>query len=49
METEGSRQITGYTITSTGCNAAGCGAANPPAIYVERRLQLTLSKCTSGC
>lgn len=49
LETEGSRQITGYTITSTGCNGAGCGAANPPATYVERRLQLTLSKCTSGC
>jgi MSHA biogenesis protein MshP len=48
-ETEGSRQITGYTIVSTGCNATGCGAANPPATYVERRLQLTLSKCTSGC
>lgn len=49
VETEGSRQITGYTITSTGCNSAGCGAANPPATYVERRLQLTLSKCTSSC
>lgn len=49
LETEGGRQITGYTIVSTGCNSAGCGAAAPPATYVERRLQLTLSKCTGGC
>lgn len=49
-ETEGSRQITSYTVTSTGCNAvAGCGPANTGATYVERQLQLTLSRCTLGC
>jgi len=49
-ETEGSRQVTGYTVTATGCNnAGGCGAANTAATYVERQLQLTLSKCTAGC
>jgi MSHA biogenesis protein MshP len=49
-ESEGSRQITGYTVTATGCNnAGGCGAANTAATYVERQLQLTLSKCTAGC
>jgi MSHA biogenesis protein MshP len=48
-ETEGSRQITAYTVSATGCNAASCGTANTEATYVERRLQLTLSKCTAGC
>ncbi len=48
-EAEGSRQITAYKITATGCNAAACGPATPPATYVERQLQLTLSKCTAAC
>lgn len=48
-ETEGSRQITGYTVTATGCNAGSCGSANTAATYVERQLQLTLAKCTAGC
>ncbi len=48
-ENEGSQQITAYALTSTGCNAAACGAGNTAATYVERQLQLTLSKCTSGC
>lgn len=48
-ENEGSQQITAYTVTSTGCNAAACGAGNTAATYVERQLQLTLSKCTGGC
>src|SRR4051812_23484997 len=48
-ETEGSRQIAIYTITATGCNAGSCGLANTEATYVERRLQLTLSRCTAGC
>lgn len=49
-ESEGSMQITGYTVTATGCNnPGGCGAANTAATYVERQLQLTLSKCTGGC
>lgn len=48
-ENEASRQITGYTVTATGCNAASCGAANTDPRYVERQLQLTLSKCTAGC
>lgn len=48
-ENEGSAQITAYALTATGCNAAACGPANTAATYVERRLQLTLSKCTAGC
>ncbi len=49
-ETEGSREITGYSVIATGCNnAGGCGASNTEATYVERQLQLTLSKCTAGC
>lgn len=48
-EAEGSQQITAYTVTSTGCNAAACGAGNTAPTYVERRLELTLSKCTSSC
>jgi len=48
-ETEGAQEITAYTVISTGCNATSCGptAANSVATYVERQLQLTLSKCTS--
>ncbi len=48
-ESEGGKQITAYTITATGCNAAGCLAGSNAATYVNRQLQLTLSKCTSGC
>jgi MSHA biogenesis protein MshP len=54
VETEGAQEITAYTVISTGCNATACGPPTPPATmpatYVERQLQLTLSKCTSaGC
>lgn len=48
-ETEGSMQVTGYTVTATGCNAVTCSSTNTAPNYVERQLQLTLSKCTSGC
>lgn len=48
-ESEGSRQVTGYAITATGCNAGACGAANTAPTYVERQLELTLAKCTAGC
>ena len=48
-ETEGSAQVTAYTVTSTACNAANCGSSNTEATYVERKLQLTLSKCTANC
>ena len=48
-ENEGAAQVTSYTVTSTGCNAGTCGSANTAATYVERQLQLTLSKCTAGC
>lgn len=55
QENEGAQQITAYKVTSTGCNSSdpgGCGptAANSVATYVERQLELTLSRCTSaGC
>jgi MSHA biogenesis protein MshP len=48
-ESEGSASITTYKVTATGCNDATCPPAAIPATYVERRLQLTLSKCTAGC
>lgn len=48
-ESEGSASITTYKVTATGCNDASCPPAAIPATYVERRLQLTLSKCTAGC
>lgn len=51
VESEGAQQITAYKVTSTGCNASSCGAtpANSVPTYVERQLELTLSRCTSGC
>lgn len=48
-ETEGGTQVTAYSITATGCNAASCLAASNAPTYVNRQLQLTLSKCTAGC
>jgi MSHA biogenesis protein MshP len=48
-EAEGGAQITAYSITATGCNAASCLAASNAPTYVNRQLQLTLSKCTAGC
>lgn len=48
-ETEGGAQITAYSITATGCNAASCLVASNAPTYVNRQLQLTLSRCTSGC
>lgn len=43
-ETDGATPVTVYRITATGCNRNACGAANTDAYYVERQLQLTLSK-----
>ena len=45
-ETEGGATVTVFRLTATGCNRSPCGT--PDATYVERQLQLALSKCTSG-
>lgn len=43
-ETEGASTVNVYLITATGCNRNACGPANTDATYVERQLELTLSK-----
>jgi MSHA biogenesis protein MshP len=43
-ETEAGNTVEVYRITATGCNANPCSPASPPATYVERQLQLTLTR-----
>jgi MSHA biogenesis protein MshP len=43
-ETEGVNSIEVFQITATGCNNAICPLASPGPTYVERQLQLTLTK-----
>jgi MSHA biogenesis protein MshP len=47
--TEGALTITTYNITSTACNAASCPSGTPNAVYAERQVSLTLTKCTANC
>jgi MSHA biogenesis protein MshP len=50
-ETEAGVTVNVYRLTVTGCNiSSACGSVGPT--YVERQLQLTLTKClppSSGC
>lgn len=43
-ETEGSASIAPYLLVATGCNRSACGPVNTDATYVERQLELTLTK-----
>lgn len=43
-ETEGGAAIAVYRVTSKGCNATPCSPASPPATYVERELQITITR-----
>lgn len=48
--TEGNRRVSVYSLQVTACSQADAGTgfcpnANPPAEYVERQLQASLSKC----
>lgn len=43
-ETEGSTNVKVYRITATGCNANPCSPPTPGSTYVERQLQLTLTR-----
>ena len=43
-ETEGGAAITVYSVKSTGCNANPCTPAAPGSTYVERQLQLTITR-----
>jgi MSHA biogenesis protein MshP len=43
-ETEAAVAVKIYTLTVTGCNRNPCGPANTGPTYVERQLQLTLSR-----
>lgn len=43
-ETEGGINVKIYRITATGCNANPCTPAAPSPTYVERQLQLTLTR-----
>jgi MSHA biogenesis protein MshP len=43
-ETEGGAAITVYRVTSTGCNVLGCAPAPPGSTYVERQLQITITR-----
>jgi MSHA biogenesis protein MshP len=45
-ETEAGATVTVFRLTATGCNRSPCGT--PDATYVERQLQLALSKCSAG-
>ena len=43
-ESEGGTAIEVYRVTSTGCNNATCPMASPGPQYVERQLQITITK-----
>jgi MSHA biogenesis protein MshP len=43
-ETEGAVSESAYLVVATGCNRNACGPANTDALYVERQLELTLTK-----
>jgi hypothetical protein len=43
-ETEGATTSSAYLVVATGCNRNACGPGNTDAVYVERQLQLTLTK-----
>ncbi len=43
-ETEGAVSVSVYRITATGCNVNGCAPATPGQTYVERQLQLTITR-----
>ena len=43
-ETEGGTAIAVFRLTSTGCNVLGCPAATPGPTYVERQLQITITR-----
>lgn len=43
-ETEAGTPINVFQLTSTACNAAACGSGNTQPTYVERQLQLTLTR-----
>jgi MSHA biogenesis protein MshP len=43
-ETEGGVAIAVYRVTSTGCNANPCAPATPASTYVERQLQITITR-----
>jgi MSHA biogenesis protein MshP len=43
-ETEGGTVIAVYRVTATGCNANPCTPATPASTYVERQLQITITR-----
>ena len=43
-EAEGAVTVTVYQLVATGCNNATCPLASPGPTYVERQLQLTLTR-----
>lgn len=44
LESEGGTPITVYLVTSTGCNISGCAPSPPGSTYVERQLQITITR-----
>jgi MSHA biogenesis protein MshP len=45
LESEaGGPEIFVYRLTATGCNVSGCAPVAPGATYVERQLQLTITR-----
>jgi MSHA biogenesis protein MshP len=45
LETEGAgTEIFVYRLTATGCNVSGCAPIPPGPFYVERQLQLTVTR-----
>lgn len=44
FESEGAASVQVYRLVSTGCNQTACPAATPGPAYVERQLQLTITK-----
>lgn len=43
-EVEGGINVDVYVLVSTGCNRASCPTASPDQVYVERQVQLVLTK-----
>ena len=44
VENEGAISVNVHLITATGCNRTACGPTNTGATYVERQLELTLTR-----
>lgn len=44
FESEGAASVQVFRLQSTGCNQTTCPAASPGPTYVERQLQLTITK-----